>query len=140
MAKQTRKALRKQVAENAKYCCEYCYSQETFSPDSFSIEHIIPASKNGTDQPENLAFACQGCNSRKYNHTEAIDPVTNKTSRLFHPRKDNWQDHFQWNIDQTKIIGLSPIGRATIERLGMNRAGITNLRTLLIPFGLHPPK
>lgn len=45
------------VARRAEGCCEYCRSQARFSPDPFSIEHIVPRSKQGTDQLENLAFS-----------------------------------------------------------------------------------
>ncbi|WP_322744466.1 MULTISPECIES: HNH endonuclease signature motif containing protein [unclassified Coleofasciculus] len=64
------------IARRAGGCCEYCRSQARFSPDPFSIEHIIPRSKNGTDEDDNLALACQGCNNRKYTHVEARDPVS----------------------------------------------------------------
>ena len=30
------------ITQRAQGCCEYCWSQLKFSPDSFSIEHIIP--------------------------------------------------------------------------------------------------
>jgi hypothetical protein len=33
------------IARRAAGCCEYCQSQARFSPDPFSIEHIIPRSK-----------------------------------------------------------------------------------------------
>jgi hypothetical protein len=34
--------LRRTVTERAKGCCEYCQSQEMFSTQIFSIEHILP--------------------------------------------------------------------------------------------------
>lgn len=140
MGKRIGKAKKEQVAKRAGSCCEYCLAQETFSPDSFSVEHIIPISKDGSDELDNLAYACQGCNNRKYNHTYGLDPVTNTIVPLFHPRKDQWTDHFQWNNDQTKIIGLTPVGRATVSRLELNRNGIMNLRAVLATIGAHPPK
>lgn len=54
------------VAERARHCCEYCRSQERYSLDSFSVEHIIPLAKEGISNLDNLAFSCQGCNNRKY--------------------------------------------------------------------------
>ena len=76
-----------QVKERAKYSCEYCLSQEEYSPDTFSIEHITPRAKGGRSDLENLANACQGCNNRKFVSTEAIDPITNEIVRLYHPRQ-----------------------------------------------------
>lgn len=131
-------ALKQEVELRAHGCCEYCQSQNCFSPDPFSVEHIIPTSKNGSSESDNLAFACQGCNNRKYNHKEAIDPLTGKITPLFHPRQQQWTEHFAWNEDFTIVIGLTAIGRATIERLKMNRKGVVNLRSVLHPIGKHP--
>lgn len=51
-----------------------------------------------------------------------------------------WQNHFTWSSNFTELIGISSIGRATIETLRLNRAGIINIRRLLFLDGLHPPK
>lgn len=127
------------VKERAQYTCEYCISQLLFSPDPFSIEHIIPTSKNGSNDLDNLALSCQGCNNRKYTHIQAIDPITGQMSNLYHPRKDNWNEHFKWNEDCSSIIGLTPKGRATIKRLDLNREGLVNLRKALYAYKTHPP-
>ena len=50
------KKLKKFVSERAQGCCEYCLSQLKYAPDPFSIEHIMPRSKGGSDDPNNLAF------------------------------------------------------------------------------------
>jgi 5-methylcytosine-specific restriction endonuclease McrA len=88
---------REAVTRRARGHCEYCLSQELYSPDPFSVEHIIPLAKGGTHDLENLARACQGCNSRKYVTIEALDPVTGQTVSLYHPRRDSWLEHFAWN-------------------------------------------
>lgn len=133
-------AQRQEIQERAQGCCEYCISQAQFSCDPFSIEHIIPRSKGGTDNLGNLALACQGCNNFKYNHTEAIDPITGNSVPLYHPRQHLWHHHFTWNDERTKIIGITPTGRATVERLRLNREGATNLRRVLGSIGQHPPQ
>ncbi len=130
--------LRREVEARAHGCCEYCQSQNRFSPDPFSVEHIIPISKNGATESTNLAYACQGCNNHKYNHTQGIDPLTGKLEALFHPRQQIWEVHFIWNEDFTLLIGLTPTGRATIEKLRMNRIGVVNLRKVLHALGEHP--
>jgi 5-methylcytosine-specific restriction endonuclease McrA len=43
------------ITQRGRGCCEYCWSQLKFSPDPFSIEHIIPLSKGGTYDLDNLA-------------------------------------------------------------------------------------
>jgi hypothetical protein len=84
-------------------------------------------SKQGATEPENLAFACQGCNNRKYTAIDAVDPITYEIAPLYHPRQQRWSEHFAWNEDCTLVIGLTPTGRATVEKLDLNRAGLMNL-------------
>jgi hypothetical protein len=93
----------------------------------------------GTDELENLALSCQGCNNHKYNHIDGIDPVSGEVVPLFHPRHDRWSDHFVWNEDWTIMLGITAIGRATVERLQLNRQGIVNLRRVLASVAEHPP-
>lgn len=132
--------LRKLVAERANFVCEYCLSQEDFSPESFAVEHIYPHILGGKTAAKNLAYACLGCNSHKAIKTKAVDPVSEITVNLFNPRIHNRTEHFSWNADFTEIIGLTPIGRATIDALKLNRKGVTNLRWALFTVGKHPPK
>jgi hypothetical protein len=46
---------------------------------------------------------------------------------------------FGWSDDFTLIVGLTPIGRATVEALQLNREGLVNLRQVLYAMGIHPP-
>ncbi len=133
-------AKRKAVAERAQYLCEYCFSAQRYSPQSFSVEHIQPTSKKGSDEPENLALACQGCNSFKSDKTSAIDPFSGRKIALYNPRKDIWDKHFGWSEDFLEIVGLTAKGRATIKLLKLNREEVVNLRKLLYLYGKHPPK
>jgi len=126
------------VKQRAQDCCEYCWSQEAYSPDTFSVEHIVPLAKGGTNDANNLANACQGCNNRKFVSTEAIDSLTGAMAVLYHPRRDRWTEHFAWDEDYLVMIGLTPTGRATVEKLELNRKGVVNLRRLLQESGLHP--
>jgi 5-methylcytosine-specific restriction endonuclease McrA len=94
------------VIKRAKGCCEYCWSQEKYSPDPFSAEHIVPLSKGGLTTADNLALACQGCNNHKYTATEAIDPATGQRVSLFHPRQDKWPEHLPGMTEQAFLLGL----------------------------------
>ena len=130
---------RRIIAKWAQDCCEYCGSQERFATQVFSVEHIIPRSKGGRTILDNLALACQGCNSHKQIKTEGYDPVSGLIVPLINPRKQDWYDHFSWSNDFTLIIGLTSTGRATIEALHLNREGLINLREVLYMMGEHPP-
>lgn len=131
--------LRQQVAQRAQHCCEYCFSQANYSPDPFSIEHIIPLVKGGLTISLNLALSCQGCNNRKYIFTSNFDPITGQFADFYNPRKDVWREHFRWNQNFSKIVGISPTGRVTVERLQLNRQEVVNLRVVLAAIGQHPP-
>jgi 5-methylcytosine-specific restriction endonuclease McrA len=131
--------IREQVIQRAKGCCEYCFAQQKFSMDTFSIEHVFPKSRGGSDDFNNLALSCQGCNACKSNRTEVIDPETKQTVPFYNPRTDIWADHFVWSEDYINLIGLTPTGRGTIAALQLNRPGNQNLRHVLHLFGEHPP-
>jgi len=60
-------------------------------------------------------------------------------STLFNPRINNWSEHFEWSNDDLYVIGITPMGRATVNRLKVNPDGNVNLRRLLILAELHPP-
>ncbi|MEX2316205.1 MAG: HNH endonuclease [Pirellulales bacterium] len=131
---------RKTVAERAAYCCEYCQSQLRFSADSFSVEHVVPRSRGGSDELSNLALSCQRCNNGKFVATEAVDPLTGVAATLFDPRREDWAEHFVWSHDFLIIHGMTPTGRATVDKLQLNRAGVVNLRRILRDAGKHPPR
>ena len=132
-------SIRRKVEKRANKLCEYCQSPLEFSSDPFSVEHIFPISKGGTDDLENLALACQGCNGHKSTKTEAFDPISQTVAVFYNPRKDIWNEHFVWNEDFTEIIGKTAKSRATIKTLKLNRQSVINLRRILVLAGEHPP-
>ena len=87
-------ALREAVILRAAKCCEYCKSQDNYSPTSFTIDHILPQSLDGTSDFENLAYACFLCNRLKSNKLKTFDQITEKWVPLFNPRQDVWREHF----------------------------------------------
>ncbi len=139
MRKKIPAPLRREATKRAKGFCEYCRSDSDFSDSPFDVEHIIPISKNGKTEIGNLALSCHGCNLYKSNKIEAFDIVSERMSKLFTPRKDIWDEHFDWARDFTIIVGLTPIGRATVETLKLNRKGLVNQRKALYIIGEHPP-
>jgi hypothetical protein len=140
MAKATPRAdLRAQVRERARGYCEYCRIEETSTGHEFTLDHITPESLGGPTTPENLAYACIGCNVRKSNRTAGPDPISEEIEPLFDPRVQRWREHFCWSADTTLILGLTPTGRATVVALSLNRPSLITYRTLMIRNGIHPP-
>lgn len=128
------------ISSRAQNCCEYCKCLKKYSPQPFVREHIIPISLGGSDDLDNLAYACGGCNGHKYNKVEGIDLVNSKTVPLFHPRNDEWTSHFTWDDEFLCVIGKTSVGRATVNTLKLNRQELINIRKITLQTGDHPPE
>jgi CRISPR/Cas system Type II protein with McrA/HNH and RuvC-like nuclease domain len=103
----------------------------------FEADHIIPISRNSTDELDNLALSCRICNLRKSDHTEGFDPGTLQNVRLFNPRENRWSEHFEQQIQLPyQILGKTEIGRATITRLDMNSSLQLRARRLWVDLGV----
>ncbi|NES17468.1 MAG: HNH endonuclease [Symploca sp. SIO3E6] len=132
-------AIQNQVHQRANFLCEYCHASEQWQYVAFTIEHIIPLAKNGTDTLDNLALACFHCNRKKSARTTAIEPQSGAEVPLFNPRKDNWSAHFIWSADRLFIIGLTSVGQTTVIALSLNRERVINIRAADKTVGRHPP-
>jgi hypothetical protein len=83
------KALRQQVTERAKGCCEYCQTAQAIVIEMV-IDHVVPESAEGKTQLDNLCLACISCNTFKHDFQTEIDPITNEQVSLFNPRIQKW--------------------------------------------------
>lgn len=139
-AKRIPESLVRIVIERAQGFCEYCRCPDSLSTEErFSVDHILARSRGGSSSLENLAYACLGCNGKKGNKLSGFDPLTGRKVRLFNPRRQRWLDHFGWNPDFTLVIGKTVTGRATVETLKLNRAGVINIRKAIRQTDEHPP-
>lgn len=109
--------------------CEYCLFREYAAELPFHTDHIIAVKHGGTSDVSNLAWTCFSCNLRKGPNIAGIDPQSGELSRLFHPRTDDWLEHFYF--DGPKLIGRTPIGRATITTLNINHPDSVAVRQAL---------
>lgn len=126
------------VAKRARHCCEYCHAPEVIFNFPFEVEHVIPTTLGGVEDESNLALACRSCNLRKSDHIEAFDTDSESSVPLFHPRRNLWAEHFGVDIDTGAIVGITPSGRATIERLRMNAPTQLVARRHWMKLGLFP--
>jgi HNH endonuclease len=136
--------IRRFVRQRAQSLCEYCHSPEYLSPDRFTLDHLLPQSLGGSDDQDNLALACHRCNERHYNFITGIDPDTTAIVPLFNPRQQQWVENFVWTANGLKILGITPIGRATCQRLDFNDSNhddgaILTARWFWVKGGWHPP-
>jgi hypothetical protein len=136
-------SARRLIRERAHRRCEYCHADERWQFVRFTIDHVLPQSAGGSDAPNNLALACRNCNERRGNRLEGRDPVTGEVVPLFNPRHDRWVEHFVWDVERIRILGLTPTGRATVERLDLNddrhNGAVMRIRQRDVSDGYHPP-
>lgn len=97
------KKQKERIRARAKFHCEYCKRSEEIMATNFEVDHIIPQSKGGTDDDDNLCCACRDCNAFKANRENCIDPDTDNHVPIFNPRTDKWSQHFEWNIEGTNL-------------------------------------
>jgi hypothetical protein len=129
--------LKRAVVARAKLRCEYCGLAQAGQEAAFHVDHIVPVVAGGPTSLDNLALACVSCSLRKGARRSAVDPKTQKSVALYHPRLQNWGDHFEWR--GCKVLGISSTGRATISALRLNRILIVEIRKEEALLGRHPP-
>jgi len=129
--------LAREVRERAAGVCEYCLLPQESQEATFHVDHITPRSRDGVTSLDNLALACVGCSLHKAARHRARDPRTGKVAPLFNPRLDEWIDHFSFS-KQWRILGRTPVGRATVEVLRMNRQNVVAIRKELALLGRYP--
>ena len=126
------------VAARAKYRYEYCRAPEKLFNDAFEVEQIHPRKRGGSDTLDNYALSCCICNAHKGVAQTGYDPETQANIALFHPRRDNWNDHFHFQFETGEILGRTATGRATVNRLQLNAERQVAARRLWMEFGYYP--
>ncbi len=124
------RAVREQVRQRARQRCEYCCKPDQYVAQSHQVDHIISQKHHGSDELDNLAWACFQCNLCKGANIASIDLETDNLVRLFNPRTQIWDDHFV--LDGAMISGKTPTGRVTIEILQINHPDQIETRKHLI--------
>ena len=126
------------VAERAAYRCEYCHAPENVFNFPFEVEHIFPQVRGGSEALDNLALSCHACNLFKSDFETGTDAADSHRAALFQPRTDKWLEHFRIETQTAEIVGITAKGRATVNRLQLNRSHQVNARHRWIILGLFP--
>jgi hypothetical protein len=124
------------VSSRAKHICEYCRAPEAVFNLPFEIEHIIPLSRGGKDDENNLALSCRSCNLYKSDSVTGFDEETQIEAGIFNPRKHIWTEHFTLDRKTGEITGLTSVGKATISRLRINSNSQLAARISWLELGL----
>mgnify|MGYP001213439564 CR=1 FL=1 len=127
-------ALRREIRQRATGRCEYCRHPEAMSAVPFEAEHVIPVKLEGPTTAENTAWACFRCNRFKGGAVAGYDHREQDVVRLFNPRRDSWDDHFEMN--DGVITPRTRIGETTIAVLRLNDEKRVEARRTLIKQGL----
>jgi hypothetical protein len=130
------KSLEELVWSRANARCEYCQVPQAYDPLPFELDHVIAIQHAGPSTADNLALSCFACNHRKGPNIAGFDRVLQQTVPLFHPRRDEWNDHFRWNGPE--LEGITPVGRVTVHVLAINRDFRVAMRRTLIQEGVFP--
>lgn len=123
---------------SARGLCECCGMPDQYDDLPFPVDHIIAVKHGGPTSLDSLAQSCYSCNVHKGPNVAGIDPETGEVERLFHPRRDDWNEHFVWRGPE--LIGLTPAGRATVGVLAINLPYRQALRESLAGEGVFPVK
>lgn len=129
--------LRRTVIEQAGGVCDYCLLHQDDTPLTHPIDHIVAVKHGGETAVDNLALSCLECNLNKGTDLTTFDPLSGELVRIFHPRQQKWENHFV--LEDARIAGLTPVGRATIKLLKINAPERLIQRQLLASVGRYPP-
>ena len=99
--------------------CGYCSVTEQEIGAELTYDHFKPISAGGTDDIENIVYACHSCNSFMGHFWREAE-----NECLLHPLRDDFNAHI--SEDQDGILaGLSKRGTVHVERLHLNRSPLT---------------
>ncbi len=127
-------ALRLSVADRSGFRCEYCRLPEVLGIYPFEVDHIVAIRHGGSTTIDNLAYCCLRCNRQKGTDLTTHLPGTEQIVRLYHPRKDVWNEHFE--VVEGAIYGKTDIGEATAWLLTFNTPERVIGRKLLVESGM----
>ncbi len=132
--------LKEKIRKQAENRCGYCLIPQEIYPLPLEIEHLLPKYEGGTDDEENLWLACRACNGFKHAKIEAIDELSGELVLIFNPRRQKWNEHFEFSEDKTMIRGKTSVGRATVRALKINNDLAVAIREKWVEIGWYPPE
>ncbi len=109
------------LRDEFEFRCVFCLVRERWSPEGdsgFSVEHIVPQSKNEDliCEYHNLLLACVGCNSIKSDSELGLDPC-----------QVAFGLHIRFDADG-RLEALTPEGNALIQLCLLNRPKLVETR------------
>jgi len=78
-------ALRKEILERDSYICHYCGK----TSDYMEVDHLVPVSNGGTDDPSNLVSCCRSCNRKKNTKPYESQTKASLPNQPYQPNRTN---------------------------------------------------
>ena len=97
------KALRDRILERDNYTCQYCGKSRWKDEVKLEVDHIIPISKGGTDDINNLTTSCRKCNRKKMNRILKVDEKTSNNKVDEKTSSGCQKDKFRLSKRQVKV-------------------------------------
>ncbi len=79
------------------FTCQYCGDE--FPARQLTLDHVLPASKNGQKTWSNVVTACRSCNQKKANRT----PEQANMPLLSVPNTPHWMSGVQLELNATQV-------------------------------------
>jgi len=106
------------VASN--YRCGYCGVDEAAVGAELTVDHYQPRSAGGSDDLENLIYACIKCNQYKGDYWPSAEEETSG-HYVFHPHRHLLSLHLRENEITGELEPLTDTGAFHIRLLHLNR-------------------
>lgn len=116
---------RRNVREQYHFACGYCHVNEIDAGSELEIDHFQPVTHGGSDDADNLVYACPACNRNKASYWPS--PNTPPHMHLLHPLNDDFDIHITL-LQDGHLAGLTPRGWFHIDWLHLNRPQLVALR------------
>jgi hypothetical protein len=129
--------LKKQVMEAAGDHCEYCQLPSKAAID-LQIHEVTLLTDGGLIAFDNLVYACLQC--RTLQRDNQHESHSGKPIPIFNPRRHVWSEHFRWSEDRLQMVGITPVGMATVNALRLNNMLTITARQVGLEEGWHPPR
>lgn len=107
--------------------CGYCGVTESAVGSEMTVDHFMPRVAGGSDELDNLVYACWKCNQFKHDFWPGPDDLAHQ-HRILHPLLDDLDIHLHPNEETGRLEGLTATGRFHIAALRLNRPQLVKYR------------
>ena len=116
-----------QVRQRYGFRCGYCGVTETNTGGELTVDHYRPVSAGGSDEDDNLIYACMRCNLYKHDYWPSAAQQA-QGLRILHPLLDDAATHLREETFSGVLEAITETGHFHIETLQLNRPELVSNR------------